>query len=99
MFRPSPVIKAGANGGSKMTRLNSVKSRTKLVVAAAVLSAAMLAFVGDASAQQDTGSGTDVKMCECRGSCRLVKMCLANYCYTETVCDDCANCHASQVSA
>ncbi len=82
-----------------MRRLNSVKSRRKLVVAAAVLSAAMLAFVGDASAQQETGSGTVVHMCVCRGSCRLVTMCLVNYCYSETVCDDCANCHASQVRA
>jgi hypothetical protein len=82
-----------------MRRLNSVKSRTKFVVAAAVLSAAMLAFVGDASAQEATGSGTVVHMCVCRGSCRLVTMCLVNYCYSETVCDDCANCHASQLRA
>ena len=40
-----------------MRRLNSVKSRTKFVVAAAVLSAVMLAFVGDASAQEATGYG------------------------------------------
>ena len=39
-----------------MRRLFSVKSRTKFVVAAAVLSAAMLAFIGDASAEtKDAG--------------------------------------------
>ncbi|MGB8513173.1 MAG: hypothetical protein WCE24_10335 [Pseudolabrys sp.] len=81
------------------------KSRTKIVVAAAVLCGAMLGFVGDASAQQaagsgsDSGSGTVIHMCVCRGSCKLVTMCLLNYCYSETVCDDCANCHAQQVSS
>ena len=76
-----------------MRRLNSVKSRTKFVVAAAVLSAAMLAFVGDASAEQAKDTGARLKMCFCQGSCRLVTMCLVNYCYTETVCDECANCN------
>ena len=85
------------------------KSRTKIVVAAAVLCGAMLGFVGDASAQQAAGSGSDsgsgtgtgtvIHMCVCRGSCKLVTMCLLNYCYSETVCDDCANCHAQQVSS
>jgi hypothetical protein len=79
-----------------MRRLNSVKSRTKFVVAAAVLSAVMLAFVGDASAK-DAGVDNVVVMCECHGSCRLVKWCLLNYCYTETVCDECANCHKARV--
>jgi hypothetical protein len=66
------------------------------VVAAAVLGAAMLSFVGEASAQQaaGSGSGTVIKMCECRGSCKLVTSCLLNYCYSETICDDCANCRA-----
>jgi hypothetical protein len=72
--------------------------RTKLVVATAILGAAMLAFIGDASAASNGGSGTVIHMCECVGSCRLVKMCLLTYCYTETVCDDCANCHARNVS-
>jgi hypothetical protein len=84
-----------------MRRLFSVKSRTKFVVAAAVLSAAMLAFIGDASAEtKDAGTdtGTVIKMCECRGSCRLVTMCLGNYCYTETVCDECANCHKARAT-
>jgi hypothetical protein len=82
---------------------NRIKSRAKFVVAAAVLGAAMLTFVGDVSAQQaagsGSGSGTVIHMCECRGSCRPVTMCLLNYCYTETVCDDCANCRAQQVSS
>ncbi len=47
-----------------MRRLNSVKSRTKFV-AAAILSAAMLAFVGDASAAKETG--TVVHMCVRQG--------------------------------
>jgi hypothetical protein len=84
-----------------MRRLFSVKSRTKFVVAAAVLSAVMLAFVGDASAEtKDAGTdtGTVIKMCECRGSCRLVTMCLGNYCYKETVCDECANCHKARAT-
>jgi hypothetical protein len=38
-----------------MRGLDSVKSQTKSVVAAAVLSAAMLAFLGDATAK-DTGN-------------------------------------------
>jgi hypothetical protein len=70
---------------------------TKFVFAAALL--AMLTFDGDASAQQANDSGTVIHMCVCRGSCRLVTMCLLNYCYSETVCDDCANCHAQQVRA
>jgi hypothetical protein len=79
-----------------MRQLSSVKTRTRLVVAAAVLSAAMLAFVGDASAQQakDTGTVVVMPVCRCEGGCRLVKWCLANYCYTETVCSDCLNCRA-----
>src|SRR5215204_5182689 len=76
--------------GLKMRRLTSVNSQ---VFAAAVLSS-MLAFVADASAK-DTGNV--VKMCVCRGSCRLVTMCLGTYCYTETVCEDCANCRSSRV--
>jgi hypothetical protein len=73
-----------------MRRLNSVKSRTKSVVAAAVLSAAMLTFVGDASAKDTV---VHMPVCQCAGGCKLVKWCLANYCYTETVCDKCLNCH------
>jgi hypothetical protein len=42
-----------------MRRLFSVKSRRKSIVAAAVLSAAMLAFIRDASAEiKDTGTDT-----------------------------------------
>jgi hypothetical protein len=82
-----------------MRRLNIVKSRTKFVVAAAVLNAAMLAFVGDASAQEATGVGYGRAHVRVSWSCRLVTMCLVNYCYSETVCDDCANCHASQLRA
>jgi hypothetical protein len=71
------------------------QSRMNFVVAVAVLGAAMLSFVGEASAQQAAGSGsgtgTVIKMCECRGSCKLVTSCLLNYCYSETICDDCAN--------
>jgi len=81
-----------------MRRLNGTK-----FVAAVFLSAAMLAFVGDALAAPNTGHGSDtgtvIQMCVCRGSCRLVTMCLVNYCYSETVCDDCANCHAAQTSS
>jgi hypothetical protein len=76
--------------------------RAKFVVGAAILSAAVFAFVGDAWAAQNEGSGSDqgtvIHMCVCVGSCRRVTMCLLNYCYTETVCDDCANCHARDVS-
>jgi len=86
-----------------MRKLHRIKSRTKFVFAAVVLGAATLGFVGNASAQQaagsGSGSGTVIKMCECRGSCRPVTMCLLNYCYTETVCDDCANCHAQRLSS
>jgi len=78
-----------------MSTLNDVKSRKKFFVAAAVLGAAMMGFVSDAVAQQAAGSGSDsgtvIHMCVCRGSCRLVTL---NYCYSETICDDCANCHA-----
>jgi hypothetical protein len=78
-------------------------AKTKFVVAAAILGAALLAFVGEASAAPNEGSGgegsgTVIHMCVCVGSCRLVTMCLLTYCYTETVCDDCANCHARNVS-
>jgi hypothetical protein len=76
-----------------MCRLNSVKSRTKFVVAAAVLSAAMLAFVGDAMAK-DTGNVVVMPVCQCAGGCKLVRWCLGNYCYTETVCDSCMYCHS-----
>jgi len=79
------------------------QSRMNFVVAAAVLGAAMLSFVGEAPAQQaagsGSGSGTVIKMCECRGSCRLVTSCLLNYCYSETICDECANCHAQALRA
>jgi hypothetical protein len=78
-----------------MRRLNRVKS----LIAFAFLSATMLTFVGDASAQQESGSGTVIVMCMCRGSCRPVTMCLLNYCYTETVCEDCANCNREQIRA
>jgi hypothetical protein len=73
----------------KMRRLTSVKTRTKFV-AAAVLSAGMLAFVGDASAQQakDTGTVVVMPLCRCEGGLSA-EWCLANYCYTETVCSDC----------
>jgi hypothetical protein len=81
-----------------MRRLFSVKSRT-FVVAVAVLSAAMLAFVGDTSAEQAKDTGTVLKMCFCSNrSCRLVTMCLLNYCYTETVCDECANCRKARAT-
>ena len=77
---------------------------SKIILLCAVfLSAAMLAFVGDTLAAPNTGHGSDtgtvIQMCVCRGSCRLVTMCLVNYCYSETVCDDCANCHAAQTSS
>jgi hypothetical protein len=72
----------------KMRRL--IKSRTKFVVAAAVLSAAMLAFLGDATAK---GNVVVMPVCQCAGGCKLVKWCLANYCYTETVCDKCMYCY------
>jgi hypothetical protein len=88
-----------------MTTLNGVKSRTKFFVAVAVLGAAVVGFVGDALAEpagsgSGSGSGTVIHMCLCRGECRLVTTCLLNYCYSETICDDCANCHrqASQAS-
>jgi hypothetical protein len=85
-----------------MRRLNSVKSRMKFVVAAAVLSAAMLAFVGDSSAEtKDAGTdtGTTIKMCECSNrSCHLVTMCLLQYCYTETICDECYNCSKARAA-
>src|SRR5262245_12802346 len=80
-----------------MRRLNSVKSRTKVVVAAAALSAAMLAFVGDASAEQANDTGKVVKMCFCSNrSCHIVTMCLLDYCYTETICDECYNCNRAR---
>src|SRR5262245_20772535 len=86
-----------------MTALNRVKSRTKFFVAAAVLGAAMMGFVGDVRAQQAAGSGsgseTVIHMCLCRGSCTLVTRCLLNYCYQETICDDCANCHKQMSQA
>ena len=75
-----------------MRGLDSVKSQTKSVVAAAVLSAAMLAFLGDATAK-DTGNVVVMPVCQCAGGCKLVKWCLGNYCYTETVCDSCMYCH------
>src|SRR5262249_49166740 len=79
-----------------MRRLNNVRSRAKFVVAAAILSAAMLSFVGDASGgPKDTGKV--VKMCTRQASCRLVKMCLVDYCYTETVCGPCVNCYIYRV--
>jgi hypothetical protein len=85
-----------------MCMLNSVKSRTKFVVAAAVLSAAMLSFVGDASAETKdagTAAGTVIKMCECSNrSCHLVTMCLLQYCYTETICDECYNCRKARAT-
>jgi hypothetical protein len=79
-----------------MNSLNSAKSRTKFVLAAAIVSAAMLAFVEVAPAQQakDTGTVVVMPVCRCAGGCRLVRWCLVNYCYTETVCDACLNCHA-----
>ena len=86
-----------------MSTLNGVKSRMKFSVAAAVLGAAVVGFDGDALAQQAAGSGSDsgtvIHMCVCRGSCRLVTTCLLNYCYSETICDDCANCHARALKA
>ena len=86
-----------------MTTLNGVKTRTKFFIAAAVLGAAVVGFVGDAWAQQAAGSGSDsgtvIHMCVCHGSCRLVTTCLLNYCYSETICDDCANCHARALQA
>jgi hypothetical protein len=82
-----------------MRGLNSIKSRTKFVVAAAVLSAAMLAFVGDASAEQAKDTGKVVKMCVCSNrSCHLVTMCLLQYCYTETICDECYNCSLARAT-
>lgn len=85
-----------------MCMLNSVKSRTKVVVAAAALSAAMLAFVGAASAEtKDAGTdtGTVIKMCECSNNqCHLVTMCLLQYCYTETICDECYNCRKARAT-
>ena len=81
-----------------MRTLNSVKSRTKFVVAAAVLSSAMLAFVGDASAEAKD-AGTVIKMCVCSNrSCHLVTMCLLQYCYTETICDECYNCSKARAT-
>jgi hypothetical protein len=55
-----------------------------------MLGAAVLGFAGDASAEPEgSGSGTVIHMCLCRGSCKLVTHCLLNYCYSETICDDC----------
>ena len=33
---------------------------------------------------------TNLHLCYCVGACRLTKWCLLDYCYEETVCDDCA---------
>ena len=68
---------------------HGVKSRTKLNVATAVLIAAMLAFVGDASAAKNDIDMGDVTVCTCRGACRVVTTCLGNYCIKETRCGDC----------
>jgi hypothetical protein len=73
-----------------MQRLKGVTFRTKFSAATAVLIAAMLAFVGDASAAPkwdiEIGPGS---ICECRGGCRVVTTCLAQYCIQETRCSDC----------
>jgi hypothetical protein len=45
----------------------SIKSRTKFAVAVAVLSAAMLAFVGDATAE-DTGNVVVIRCASVRGA-------------------------------
>jgi hypothetical protein len=77
-----------------MRRLNSVKSP-------AILIAAMLAFIGGASAAPidiDIGS---VTICDCRGGCRLITTCLGKYCIRETRCGDCefkANCRTIEQS-
>ena len=79
-----------------MRIFNVFASKKKFVFAIAFFCVAVLSHVGDVSAKEPD---TVVHMCVCHGSCRLVKMCLANYCYTETVCDECANCHRSRVRA
>jgi|SoiMethySBSTD1v2_1073268.scaffolds.fasta_scaffold2197435_1 hypothetical protein len=82
--------------------VSGIKSRMKFFVAAAMLGAAVLGFAGDASAEPEgsgSGSGTVIHMCLCRGSCKLVTHCLLNYCYSETICDDCANCHKQMSQA
>jgi hypothetical protein len=71
---------------------HGVKSRTKLNVATAVLIAAMLAFVGDASAAKNDIDMGEVTVCTCHGACRVVTTCLGNYCIKETRCGDCEVC-------
>ena len=80
-----------------MRTLHSVKSRTKFIIATAVLNAAILAFVGDASA---AGKYVDIEIgqvCLCQPSCTVYTWCLANYCYKETVCSGCSNCKYNSV--
>jgi hypothetical protein len=74
-----------------MQRLNGGKSRTKPNVAIAVLIAAMLAFVGDASAANNLEM-EEVTVCTCHGACRVVTTCLGTYCIKETRCGDCEVC-------
>ena len=70
----------------------SLKSRTKFV-AAALLSAALLAFVGNASAEEKQKYTLEIgPVCVCQPQCRVVTYCLLQYCYNETVCGPCVNC-------
>lgn len=86
-----------------MRALHSVKSRTKFIIATAVLNAAVLAFVGDASAaKKETGQDIDMRVvdvCTCRKSCTVYTYCLAEYCYSQTVCSDCSNCEGLYLNA
>lgn len=81
-----------------MRRLNSANSRTKFNVAITVLIASILAFVGDASAEDKVGLEIG-DACICHGACRVVTMCLVNYCIKETVCGDCEVCTASRLGS
>jgi hypothetical protein len=75
-----------------MRTLHSVKSRTKFIIATAVLNAAILAFVGDASAAGKEVTIEIGEVCVCQPSCRVFTWCLLQYCYKETVCGECSNC-------
>ena len=70
----------------------SFQSRTKFAVAAGLLSAALLAFVGNASAEPKEKVTLEIgEICVCQEGCKRVKWCLLQYCYFETVCGDCIN--------
>ena len=82
-YTPVQVQSACIRGNGRMTVIARPSGRAVQVQSACISGNGRTTVIA-----RPFGSEGDRYVCV--GECRVVRMCLANYCYNETVCDPCA---------